>query len=253
MRLRTFIAAAAALLLLVLPDRAGANPHLAEGLRLLNEMEDTRALAALKRALDWPDNTPKLRAEIYLNIGIAHGNLLHRNAASESFRRALEQDPSITLPDRTSPKIKDLFQRVRAELQQQRSRPPAPPTAEPGPQPPPLPPATPASSPYLPAWIVAGVAGGSLVTAIVLGALSKSSSNNAEDISLTYDEAKAHHDKATRRALGANIMFGVAGAAAITSGVLFYLGYRGKEKARTRVSVAAGPTGVLLRLQGPTW
>jgi tetratricopeptide (TPR) repeat protein len=247
------IAAAVLACLLALPGRAGANPHLAEGLRLLNEMEDARAIAALRRALDWPQNTPGLRAKIYLNIGIAHGNLLNREAASESFRRALAQDPSITPPERTSPKIKDLFQRVRAELKQRRSKPPPPP-AEPGPQPPPPPPApTPARSSYLPAWIAAGAAGGSLVTAIVLGALSRSAANNAEDISLTYDEAKAYHDKATHRALGANIMFGVAGAAAIASGVLFYLGYRNKEKARARVSLAADPTGVLLRVHGPTW
>jgi tetratricopeptide (TPR) repeat protein len=242
-----------ALLLLLVPGAGRAqapptSPELEEGLRLLRDMEDARALEAFGRALERAGADERLKARIYLNMGIAHGNLLKRQAATEAFVKALRADPSITLPPRTSPKIEALFRRARQEVQQ-----PAPPTGEetkpPTAAPAPPPPRRPSFlRRHLPAIAVMGVAGGTLVTGIVLGALSRSAADRAADIKLTYDEATGYHDKATRRALGANITFGIAGAAAVASGVLFYLSYRSERRAAA--ALVPGPDGAALLLEG---
>ena len=241
-----------ALLLLLVPGvgqaQAPTSPELEEGLRLLRDMEDARALEALGRALERARTDAGLRARIYLTMGIAHGNLLKRQAATEAFVNALRADPSITLPPRTSPKIEALFRRARLEVEQ-------PATGADESTPPPVAPAPPpARQPsflrrHLPAIAVMGVAGGALVTGIVLGALSRSAADKAADIELTFDEASAHHDRAKRRALGANITFGIAGAAAVASGVLFYLSYR-SERRGTTAALVPGPDGAALLLEG---
>lgn len=226
------------------------NPHLKEGIQLLKNMEDDRAVAALKKALSWPDNTPEIRAEIHLHLGIAHSNLVNRDAATASFRRALESDPQISLPGQTSPKIRRLFEQARAELEQERRSTPAPTPAPVQPAPPP-----PRDQPshmgqYWPAWTALAVTVAAVTTGAILGALSSSAENEASDPALTYDEAKEHHDTAKSRALGANIMFGVGGAAAIATGVLFYVGYRkGERPARTAV-IAPVNHGVVVQIGG---
>lgn len=241
-----------ALLLLLAPGVGQAqgpptSPELEEGLRLLRDMEDARALEALGLALERAGTDDRLRARIYLTMGIAHGNLLRRQAATEAFVNALRADPTITLPPRTSPKIEALFRRAREEVEQ-----PAPAAVEPAPPPAPPAPAPPRRPSFLrrhlPAIAVMGVAGGALVTGIVLGALSRSAANKAADIELTYDEAAAHHDTAKRRALGANVTFGIAGAAAVASGVLFYLSYRSERRAAA--ALIPGPDGAALLLEG---
>ena len=244
-----------ALLLLLVPGTGQAqapptSPGLEEGLRLLRDMEDARALEALGRALERAGADERLKARIYLNMGIAHGNLLKRQAATEAFVKALRADPSITLPPRTSPKIEALFRRARHEVEGAR---PAAGAGETEPvavtPPPPPPPREPSfTRRHLPALAVLGVAGGALITGIVLGALSRSAADRAADIELTYDEATDYHDQAKQRALGANITFGIAGAAAVASGVLFYLSYRSERRAAA--ALVPGPDGAALLLEG---
>jgi len=57
--------------------------------------------------------------------------------------------------------------------------------------------------------------------------------------------------KAENRALVANIMFATAGAAAVTSAVLFYFGYRKKSSATA--TVVPIPSGVMVQVGGIRW
>jgi tetratricopeptide (TPR) repeat protein len=225
------------------------NSELSKGLNLLKNMEDADAIEAFKRALNWPGNTPKIRGQIYLHLGIAWSNQLKREAAVESFRRALVEDPKITLPGDTSPKIRQLFHRARVEIERERA-PASPQQTTTAASPPVEQPVQPQPRPslfrrYLWAWVGLGATVIAAGAGVTLGVLARDSEDRASDTSLTYDDAKAHHDRAQSRALGANIMFGVAGAAAVATGVLFYLGSRSGERPRTTAVLGPTPGGMM--------
>ena len=82
---------------------------------------------------------------------------------------------------------------------------------------------------------------------LALGVTSQAEKHSAEDKSISYDEAQHHADAASSRALGANILFGVAGAAAVTTGVLFYLGWR-RHRA-VSATVVPSVSGAMVRLE----
>jgi tetratricopeptide (TPR) repeat protein len=237
--------------------RAQANPHFERGVKLLKDMEDAKALDELERALKVPETSAKERAQIHLHMGIAQSNLLKRDAARQSFRAALKLDPAIRPPELTSPKIGQIFEEVRLEVQAERKdEKPGPPVAAPPKEPaeqPTVPEASVAKERPVnwPAWITLGAAVAAGGVGIAMGALSSSAEDQANDISLTYYAAKEHHDKAQGRALAANILFGVAGAAAVASGVLFYLGWRKTERASA--AVVPLDSGVLVQLRGVAW
>lgn len=102
---------------------------------------------------------------------------------------------------------------------------------------------------------VAGAGAVSLVTGIVLGTQAKSKQNAAFALCpepqncADADGANALNDAGYRRALGANILFGVAAAAAAGAGVLWFTG--ASETAQHRVAVvpslAPGETGVVVQ------
>jgi len=244
---------AAVLLLLAAPPARGAptNSDFEEGVKLLKDMEDSRALEAFNQALQAPNLDRGLRARIHLHMGIAYGNLLNRAAATQSFRKALTDEPGIALPASTSPKIGKLFEQARLELQEEghgTTPPPPPPPPPPEDAPPP---GGSGLERYVAALTVMGVAVAAGATGIALGALSRSAASTAADTSLTYGEAKAEHDAARQRALGANILFGITGAAAVTSGVLFYFAHRkGQQERATSAAILPGPSGVVLQLEG---
>ncbi|MBW2731268.1 MAG: hypothetical protein JRH20_02685 [Deltaproteobacteria bacterium] len=79
---------------------------------------------------------------------------------------------------------------------------------------------------YWMAWTATGLTVASLGGAITFGVVSSSSASDAESDTITQVEAWKHQDQAQRNATMANIFFGVSGALAIASGVLFYLEYR---------------------------
>jgi len=104
-----------------------------------------------------------------------------------------------------------------------------------------------------PAWVTLSLAVATGATGLGLGLSARSENDAAGDLKLTYSQAQEHHDAAASRALGANICFGVAGALAITSGVLFYVG-RKSEKATTSAAVVPLPQGgAVLQVRGTAW
>jgi len=250
-------------MLLGLPTQgwSAQDPSFVEGTKLLKQLEYVRAIQAFEKALAAPGSTAAQRAESHLQIGIARSGLTEYDAAEASFKRALTEDRTVTLPPHTSPKIKALFEKVRAELPPPTT--PAPTTAAPV-----LPPSTSPiadesdteedltkgprrSSTNWPAWIAlgAGVAAGGV--GLAMGLMNRSEKSKAEDSSLYYSEAQDHADSAASYGLAANVLFGLAGAAVVTSGVLFYLGHR-KQKQDTDTDMSAAvvptPSGVVLQL-----
>ena len=93
-------------------------------------------------------------------------------------------------------------------------------------------------------WVAAGTAAVSLGVAIGLGLSAQSDHKEYRDEEkvTTYDEAKVLESSGKSKALGSSIMFGVAGAAAATSVVLFFLEGRGGERRAASVSVVPGPS-----------
>lgn len=261
---------ALALLLLDGSALARPNPHLQRGIKLLQEMEDARALAELQRALRMRGNSAEAQAEIYVYIGIAQFNLLRTEQARASFGAALDRNPNVDLPPLTSPKIRQVFESVRA------SRRSVAPQPEPGPEPEPEPP-VPTFQPkrpnqpppvirrarrprqvsfwgrYWPALALIGVGVAAAGAGIGCGVTAASEAEKSKDVNLPYEEARAHYDEAGRRALAANVLYGVAGAAALTSAVLFWY-YATRRPAEPAASAAVLParSGVVLRL-GARW
>jgi hypothetical protein len=238
---------------------AEANPHLERGVKLLNDMEDAKALKELRHALTWPGASSAERAKVHVYIGIAQVNLLNLSAAKKSFRDALALDATAALPALTSPKIKDLFAEVRTELGIKPPPEPTPPPPETEPAsrevvpPPPPPPRPRRSTVNWPAWVTLGAAVAVGATGLALGVSARSENEAAGDLKLTYSQAQEHHDAAAGRALGANICFGLTGALAITSGVLFYVGWK-REKSTTTAAVVPLPQGgAVLQVRGATW
>jgi tetratricopeptide (TPR) repeat protein len=217
-------------------------PHFDEGVKQLKGFEYEAALGAFEKALDWPGNTKSERALILVYIGIAQSNQADYTKAEESFKKALAEDPAVQPPKLTSPKIRALFEKVKTEAGIA-----APTPVEP------TDPSTPGttrlwdpeqemerpedkesqpSKVNWPAWITLGAAVAAGGAGVAMGAMNLSAKSKAEDKTVPFGEAQDHADKASTLGLAANILFAAAGAAAVTSGVLFYLDYRKNKKPR---------------------
>jgi tetratricopeptide (TPR) repeat protein len=244
-------------------DRAADNKrtqrqaHLERGIKLLNDMEDARSLEAFEAALKEAGGSTPEQAKIHAYMGIAYFNLLKKEQARASFNSALKLDPTIGLPGSISPKIQEFFDKVKAEvvaareaarqaelererreaarrrraakLKKKESR----------------------SGLRISAWATMGAAVAAAGGGTAFALLAKSERDKAEDLSIPYRAALEHNDRAKSRALAANILFGVAGAAAVTSAVLFYFGYRRVNE--VKAAVVPLPSGAMVQVGGVTW
>ncbi len=255
--------------LLLIPVLFAAAPALAKpkskaatalqrAIKLSNDMEDAKALKELQKALA-ASPTEAEQAQIHLYFGIAYFNLLKPEEAKQSFGKALDLDPALELPESTSPKIKDLFAKLKAGRGKKpdEGKTPPPPTSKPDEggtiTPPPPPPPPPKRSVNWPAWITAGVAVAAGAAGLGLGLAARSSADQAADLTLPWAEAQSHHDSAKGKALGANVCFGIAGAAAIASTVLFVVGSRSKREAPSASLVPLPSGGALVQVSGVRW
>lgn len=223
----------AAIFLFSAPLLAQTNTQLQRGIALLENLEEQKALEAFEEALKSPGNSTEVQTQIHLYRGIALFNLLETDAAKTAFWQALSIDKNVTLPDNVSPKIKDLFESLRTRIPEQQTKQPAPvdETKQPGdtdlldaqnkvttP--------TPQTTPKRTginwwAWSTAGFAAACLGTGLGLGIASKIDLDNAEDPTLTTEQSQPLYDAGNTKAIAADILFGIGGAAAITSAVLF--------------------------------
>jgi tetratricopeptide (TPR) repeat protein len=233
---------------------AGTGPHFAEGLRLLKQFDYDGAAKAFREALDWPGNTRQDRAKVLIHLGIAQSNQTDYDAAEASFKKALAADPQVVLPQRTSPKIRALFEKVQLEAKEAPRPPPVVPQPEPPPATSPRPDEggeEPAARPYSakwPAWLTLGLAVAAGGAGAAMGALNLSEKSKAQDKALPFAEAQQHADRAASRGLAANVLLGVAGAAAVASGVLFYFGYRKHERS-TSATIAPSGSGLMVQFE----
>lgn len=251
---------AALCLALASPAGARGNPHFKRGVKLLDQAEDEQALEAFQQALKWPGTRSRRnRARIHIYIGITQLNLTNEEEAKKHFGVAFRLDPQARLPDGLSPKIQQVAAEVRARQVSAPAPPVAPPTAAPVTSP-----VTPVvtrraggSSPwtYWPAWTVLGAAVGAGGAGLALGLISRKRAEELNEpglagLGIPTSEAQSRHDTASKMALTANILFGVAGAAAITAGVLFYVG---SLRAPAAAEVVPLRGGALVQVRGFTW
>jgi len=84
---------------------------------------------------------------------------------------------------------------------------------------------------YVHAWSVAGAGVAALGAGVAFGVISSNANSAAQDAQFQR-EAWLERDKAKKNALTANILYGVGGAAVLTSVVLFYLEHRNETRER---------------------
>ena len=234
------------------------NPHLARGIRLLDQAKDERALAVLEKALGWRENGRDELARIHFYLGVTRFNLAQPERARAHFEMALEIDPGLRIPADLSPKILRLVEKVRT-ARAKRPPPSQPPSRAADPLPRAVPPPSPAtgdrpaarSRTSWPAWVTLGIALAAGGVGVGLGAAARRDANEANDLGMPHDEAQAMHDRAGRFALTANILYGTAAAAAVAAGVLFLVGR--SRPGGPRAGLAPLPGGALVQIDGVRW
>jgi hypothetical protein len=217
-------------LLLSMLLTAGGNPFLQEAKVHLQSLAFERCLERLTQASTQWKSTPDELREIELTLGLCHFNLGHRKQAAEHFRTALRIDEASDLPPYTSPKAVDLFLAVKKALR----APTEPMPDEDLPADAPLDrPLVPRQVPLLPSvigpWerravplaltgvtmVAAGVAMGLGVSASAQAAKANSSQYESDFVRLGA--------VAKSTATGANVAWGVAGAAAVSAVISWIL------------------------------
>jgi hypothetical protein len=219
------------------------NPYLAQARALYERLEPQACLSQLDRASRWK-STPAECVDIELLAGLCSFFSGNEQAAADRFELALRRSLDAKLPPNTSPKIGELFERIRQQLAHHvtEQRPPAPPPPAPVQAQPPsalraLPPSVvrPASeagesmpAPAAPGagrrsyWGPAALGGAAvLATAagIILGVRAKQLQDKANDLNTPNDEAKRVGASAIASAQAANWVFAAAaGSAAVGVG-----------------------------------
>jgi len=224
-----------------------------QALRFHESFDDGRAVALLHELLHHGPPVD-IAAKAHLYLGIIALDALRVADAREEFEQAIGIDPTLEPPLTSSPKVGALYRDVRRKLatgpeMRSRAAEPAPPSALPpalSPMPPPEltePPPEPPS--HLPAYVVGGVGLACLATGIVLGVVSNSEASQATSPGpgeyATVAEAAAQTASSER--VAADVLFGVALVAGVTSVVLFFT-----EKAKAPTEPPP-PAGTLV----PTW
>lgn len=216
------------------------NPYLAQARVFYQGGEFKKCLDRVKQAERW-DSSIKELAEVSLYAGLCHFNVRKQKDAEVDFLRAVQTDPTLELPAATSPKIVEVWNRVRAKVPRPES-PPEPPlvptTKEPEPEPvavaaPPQRPLAPVplelethETPERQASVVPFVMGGVAVAAVAVGVTFGVLANSTYATAMGapfQSDAIAQYATAQTWALVANVSYVTAGAAALTGLLLFFL------------------------------
>ncbi len=222
-----------------------------QALRFHDKFDDDRAVALLRELLHHGPPVD-IAAKAHMYLGIIALDALRVAEAREEFEQAIGIDPTLEPPVlASSPKVSALYRDVRRKLAA--SGPETRSTAvEAAPRPAlsPMPPLElteppPESPSHLPAYVVGSVGLACLATGIVLGVVSNSEASLATSPSpgeyATAAEAAAQTASSER--VAADVLFGVALVAGVTSVVLFFT-----EKPKARAEPPP-PSGVFV----PKW
>ncbi len=208
------------------PCRAESPPELRQGVEAYENFEYPEALRLLQAAAGRPGLSHPDQVRILLYLGLVHFTLGDRAPAEEAFEAALRLERELQLPADTSPKIAEVFEALRARL------PPAPkpaPEVKPQPEVEPAPKPGPAAGASAPGprnrvwtWVMAGLGGAALAAGGACGYLASASQQEFEDATWASDAMDARA-AAQDRALAANLLYGLGGAALVTALVLFFV------------------------------
>jgi hypothetical protein len=220
-----------------------------------DKLDFDRALEQARKA-ESRSTGPEDDVEIALVEGVLLANLEKEDDADAAFRRGLSLQPDAKLPYKSvSPKIVELFEKVRAEVKKALTRTPTPEEVTPPPpvvEKPPPPVEKPAVVVTTPveqpsrgvrrfAWIplVAGVALGGAGAYAYSQSESRYSSLEGGNIPLAT--ANQYKSEGPTYQTAALILAGAGGAALITSGGMFLAG-----APSTQVTLAPAPNGVVV-------
>jgi hypothetical protein len=234
-----------ALMLLLLvaapPPVEGTNPYLNQAKVFQQQLDWEKCLRRLEQASRWNANTSAQLAEIELYAGLCEAGLGHETEAYEHFELGFQLDPALELPPQLGPKISALFQKAKAKAAKSRPAavepelkkqpelaPAATPSLEPVAAPPPTPPpavAAEAGSGAAHIAVPLAFGGISLISGgigLVFGLQSKSTLDQARLAHFDSEDA-ALRRVAADRALVADVLFAVAGAALVAAVIAFFV------------------------------
>jgi hypothetical protein len=219
---------------------AEPSPSLTEAIEQFKHLEDQRAAKLLTEFLTEQRSTAEAGlAHVYL--GLIRLNALDDEGCLREFKTAMALDATLELPPKVSPKAKPLFAQAKKDVAPVAA--PAPAVAAPpvvmleGAPPSAGSSRVPAYATGIGAVVVAGVG-------IVLGVLSNSDYNSAV---ATNDLGNSNSlaSRSGSEGLAADVCFAVAGVAAVTAVVLYFV-----ERGSTRVpesTVVGGAGGMGVR------
>ncbi|MBX7100368.1 MAG: hypothetical protein K1X89_21805 [Myxococcaceae bacterium] len=207
----------------------GPNPFLVQAREDAQALDFERCVGRVRQAAQWKSNQKEL-VELEVLGGVCNYNLNRRVDAREHFRLALRMSPDAELPAYSSPKLVDFFLWVKKRLQ-------GPPTPFPAED---LPPDAPLDGQLLPRdrggadyvrpfevrplpVVFGSVAVAMLATGIGLGLSAKNLEAQAKAAMYEVDYG-GYANAARGNALGANIAYGIAGAAVVGAVVSFLVG-----------------------------
>jgi tetratricopeptide (TPR) repeat protein len=210
------------LLLALLPGaaRAQGTAELRQGIEAYENFEYPEAQKLLEQAAGRTDLPRADQARARLYLGLVAFTLGDRVRAEAAFKAALEIDRELQLPADTSPKIAEVFEALRAKLPRQVVRPepdPGPGPGVGGEAPPP-----PGPRERVWTWVLAGLGGAALAAGGTCGYLAYASEQDSQK-AVWASDAASHHDKAETRALAANVLYGLGGAALVGALILFFV------------------------------
>lgn len=196
------------------------DPAFEEAMKLYKALEYEEAIPKLASITNRPGLPPNDKATALMWLGLSHAGAGDMDNARAALSAALDADATITLPEKVSPRISEMFDQLKAEAAAKAKPPETPADTPPSEQPP-------ASEPLSMTLVGGAVAAGVGVVAIVgggvLAALAAGELETANDRNQFQSDAKAALDTANAEVAGASVLLPLGAALAAAGGVLIGL------------------------------
>lgn len=103
--------------------QAPVNPELETAQEQIDSGDFEEAVKTLQQALNEPDVSDDQLVEIYRLLGLAHLYLGNESSAREAYEKLLQARPDYELPKSASPRIRNLYARIKEDIKKRRVRP----------------------------------------------------------------------------------------------------------------------------------
>jgi hypothetical protein len=229
------------------PALAQSAPTLARAIAYFNNFQDAKAKVTLEQVL--AANLAGLNAaKAHVYLGLIAVNALDSKRARAEFMKALTIEPTVEVPYEASPKARLVFDQAQREFARESNQPDFPVARQPLPVEPAPVAATqevaPGSS-HVPAYVVGALGLVILGTGVGFGVWQSSTLKITDASQLSSAQSQAG-----TQGLVADICFGVGGALAVTSVILFVTelsrGGGSTENVSLRLSAAPGGASAVL-------